>query len=101
MPHTVLVVEDETELREMVQEALEFNGYAVVTATDGGDALSKLSTIENPCLVFLAPPGPEMGGWDFFEQLPQHDVFASVPVVVHTSAPANAPAGAARVLQKP
>ena len=43
MSHTVLVVEDEEDLREMMRDALELNGYAVVTAEDGQDALDKLA----------------------------------------------------------
>ena len=39
MAHTVLIVEDEVELREMMREALEMNGYLVVTAEDGQGAL--------------------------------------------------------------
>ena len=35
MIHTVLIVEDEKELREMLGEALELNGYSVVTAAEG------------------------------------------------------------------
>ena len=101
MAHTVLVVEDDRELREMMRDALEFNGYAVVTAGNGVDALAKLAAIESPCLVILDLLMPQMNGWDFFEQMRQHTDFASVPVVVHTSAPSRAPAGAARVLQKP
>jgi two-component system response regulator CpxR len=99
--HTVLVVEDEAELREMMREALELNGYAVVTANDGRDALSKIAAIDHLCLVILDLLMPEMDGWDFFEQLRQSATLASVPVVVHTSAPERAPAGATRVLQKP
>lgn len=101
MPHTVLVVEDEQELREVMQEALEFNGYTVVAASNGVEALNKLPAIESPCLVILDLLMPEMDGWDFFAQMRQHPAFATVPVIVHTSAPAQAPAGATRVLQKP
>ena len=53
MTHTVLVVEDEQHLREMIRDALELNGYAVVTAEHGEDALTKLAEIEHPCLVIL------------------------------------------------
>ncbi len=53
MTHTVLVVEDEQQLREMMRDALELNGYAVVTAEHGQDALTKLAEIEHLCLVIL------------------------------------------------
>ena len=101
MTHTVLVVEDEPELREMLRDALELNGYAVVTAEDGQDALDKLGGIENLCLVILDLIMPVMNGWEFLERMRQRAGLASVPVVVHSSAPGSAPAGVVQVFQKP
>ncbi|HET6280392.1 MAG TPA: response regulator [Polyangia bacterium] len=101
MTHTVLVVEDEEDLREMMREALELSGYAVVTAEDGQDALNKILHIEGLCLVILDLLMPVMNGWDFLEKLRERAELSSVPVVVHSSAPSQALAGVARVLQKP
>lgn len=101
MNHTVLIVEDEQDLREMMRDALELNGYQVVTASDGHDALAKISGIEHLCLVILDLLMPGMNGWDFFASLRQRAELAAVPVVVHSSAPGAAPAGVNRVLQKP
>ncbi|HEX3694084.1 MAG TPA: response regulator [Polyangia bacterium] len=101
MTHTVLLVEDELELREMMREALELNGYAVVAAHDGRDALNKLEGIGRLCLVILDLLMPEMNGWEFFAKLRQRAELATVPVVVYSSAPIDAPAGVTRVLQKP
>jgi CheY-like chemotaxis protein len=99
--HTVLVVEDEEDLREMVRDALELNGYTVVTASDGHDALGKLAGIERLCLIILDLLMPGMNGWDFVEVLRKRAELAAVPVVVQSSAPGRAPVGVARVLQKP
>jgi CheY-like chemotaxis protein len=101
MIHTVLVVEDEKELREMMREALELNGYAVVTAEEGREALEKIESIEHVCLVLLDLLMPGMNGWEFFMQMRARPEFASVPVVVHSSAPGRAPAGVTRVFRKP
>jgi CheY-like chemotaxis protein len=101
MTHTVLVVEDEEELREMMRDALELNGYLVVTAEHGQDALDKIGGIEHLCLVILDLLMPVMNGWDFVERMRQRAELTSVPVVVHSSAPADPPAGVTRVLQKP
>ena len=101
MIHTVLVVEDEKELREMMRDTLELNGYAVVTAEHGQDALAKLSAIEHLCLVILDLIMPVMDGWDFVTKLRQQSGLAAVPVVVHTSVAQQAPAGVTRVVQKP
>jgi CheY-like chemotaxis protein len=99
--HTVLVVEDEEDLREMVRDALELNGYSVVTAQDGHEALKKLDEIDRLCLVLLDLLMPGMNGWDFMAALRKRAELASVPVIVHSSATASTPAGATRVLQKP
>jgi CheY-like chemotaxis protein len=99
--HTVLVIEDEADLRDMVCDALELNGYAAVGASDGKEALQKLEGIDSLCLVLLDLLMPGMNGWDFFELLRARPEFASVPVVVHSSEPGSAPAGVSRVLQKP
>ena len=66
--HTVLVVEDEQDLREMMRDALELNGYAVVTAEHGQDALAKIAEIEHLCVVILDLLMPVMNGWDFLAE---------------------------------
>ena len=101
MSHTILVVEDEVDQREMLREALELSGYAVVVAKDGKDALNKVSGIESLSLVILDLLMPEMNGWDFVEQLRTRPEFATVPIIVHSSARGPAPATVARVLTKP
>ena len=101
MNHTVLVVEDEEDLRELMREALELNGYSVVTAREGADALDKLSRINDLCLILLDLLMPGMNGWDLFERVRERPELASVPIIIHSSAPNRAPQGATRVLQKP
>ena len=101
MSHTVLIVEDEEDLREMMRDALELSGFTVVTAREGRDALEKISKIERLCLVLLDLLMPGMNGWEFFEKLRERPELATVPVIVHTSTPNRAPLGATRVLQKP
>ncbi len=101
MNHTILVVEDDRELREIMREALELNGYTVVTAAEGQAALDAIVLIESVCLVIIDLLMPGMNGWDLFKELRARPEFADVPVVVHSSAPSSAPEGATRVLRKP
>src|SRR5262249_41552689 len=94
MTHKVLVVEDEQELREMMRDALELNGYSVITADDGQDALAKLTAIagtDHLCLVLLDLLLPGMNGWEVFEKLRERPELASVPVIVHSSVSKRAP----------
>ncbi len=101
MNHTVLVVEDEEDLREMMCEALERDGYTVVGASDGQEALDALARIEHTCLILLDLLMPGMNGWDFFEAFQARKELAGVPVIVHSSAPSQAPVGVTGTLQKP
>ena len=99
--HTVLVVEDEEDLREMMRDALELSGYAVVTAQDGQQALALLTGADNLCLVLIDLLMPGMNGWDLFDELRRRPELDAVPIVVHSSVSGRAPRGATRVLQKP
>jgi CheY-like chemotaxis protein len=101
MTHTVLLVEDEEELRETMREALELNGYDVVAASDGQAALDQLDRIEHICMILLDLFMPRMNGWDFLARMRELPAMSAVPVIVHSSAPHQAPAGVTRVLQKP
>ena len=101
MIHTVLLVEDEAELRESMQEALELNGYTVIAARDGQEALDELEHIDHLCLVLLELVMPRMNGWDFFARFRERSELDDVPVIVHSSVPKQAPEGVTRVLAKP
>jgi len=101
LTHTVLIVEDEEDLRELMRHALQMHGYTVVTAEEGTDALRKIDDIGLPCVILLDLLMPGMNGWDFFDKLQERPELASVPVIIHSSASSRAPAGATRVLQKP
>jgi CheY-like chemotaxis protein len=99
--HTVLLVEDEDDLRDMIRDALELNGYNVVAVEEGQAALDAFERIEHVCLVLLDLLMPGMNGWDFYAKMRARPELAAIPVIVHSSAPARAPAGVTRVIQKP
>ena len=101
MKHTVLLVEDELDIREMLTEALETSGYEVVAATDGQDAIDRLHSIEHVCLVLLDLEMPRMNGWDFYARLREQPSYAMTPVIVHSSNARDVPAGVTRVIRKP
>ena len=62
MAVSVLVVEDDRNIAELLQMYLEKEGYAVTVANDGGQGLSKFRAI-NPDLVLLDVMMPIMDGW--------------------------------------
>jgi CheY-like chemotaxis protein len=67
---TVLVVEDEDSVRELVQQILENHGHAVLTARHGRDALLIAERYERPIdLLVTDVVMPEMGGGELVERL--------------------------------
>lgn len=79
--NTVLVVDDEPALRDMIRLYLEQEGFRVVEAGDGRRALYQ-ARIEKPDLIILDLMMPEMGGYDF---LRAHAKEARTPVIVLTA----------------
>ena len=62
MAISVLIVEDDRNIQELLQMYLEKEGYAVTVASDGGQGLSKFRAIK-PDLVLLDVMMPVMDGW--------------------------------------
>src|SRR5260221_3663186 len=65
---TILVVDDDPHLRELVSVFLQREGFAVVEAADGEDALAKLVT-RKADMVILDIMMPKMDGWELCRQL--------------------------------
>jgi CheY-like chemotaxis protein len=81
---TILVVDDDGDLRELLRLLLESAGYAVETARDGREALQRV-TAHPPAVVLLDMKMPVMNGWQFAEAL-RRDFNHRVPIVVVTAA---------------
>jgi two-component system chemotaxis response regulator CheY len=79
----VLVVDDDVAIREFVRDALEFDGYSVVTAADGAAALAALERLK-PDLVLLDMRMPVLDGWGFSRLYREGG--GAAPVVVMTAA---------------
>jgi DNA-binding response OmpR family regulator len=60
---TILVVDDEPHIVELAELYLNNEGYRVISATDGAQALKKIET-ERPALVILDLMLPEINGWE-------------------------------------
>ena len=79
----VLVVDDYAAIRSAVRDVLESAGIAVETATNGADALEKVSR-QRPRLVLLDMRMPVLDGWGFASALRERGL--ALPVVVMTAA---------------
>lgn len=85
MKKTIMIIEDESDIRSSLKEILELVGYDVLTAENGLDALNVLKESVKPNLILLDMKMPVMNGWDFAEQF--HKTYNnSSPIVVVTAA---------------
>jgi CheY-like chemotaxis protein len=84
---SILVVEDDQDIRESLTEVLQVEGYDVEGAINGREALEKLRRKPKPCLILLDLMMDEMNGWEFLEaQRKEGGTIATIPVVVITAA---------------
>lgn len=81
----ILVVEDSPEVRQSLEWLLRGEGYVVVSAIHGADALRKLQAGLRPCLILLDLEMPEMDGFEFRKAQLQDPELADIPVVVCSS----------------
>ena len=81
---SILIVEDDDDLRDLVQMMLELEGFEVQTAHHGRDALERVGE-SMPELILLDIKMPVMDGWSFaVEFRARHG--SSTPIVVMTAA---------------
>jgi len=100
----VLLVEDDPDIRDIVQDVLEAEGYDVVPASHGRQALEFLNDVrdsEPPALVILDMMMPLVDGRHVLEAIRNDENLSSVPVVVMSAVAHEKPAGAAAFLRKP
>ena len=81
MAISVLIIEDDKNISDLLRLYLEKEGYAVTTATDGGQGLAKFRTI-NPDLVLLDLMMPVMDGWEVCKAIREE---SQTPVIMLTA----------------
>lgn len=103
---TVLVVDDDKRICEIIRGALADSGYSPVVAGNGREALAYLrGAAPRPGLILLDLMMPEMSGWEFRKVQQEDPAIADIPVAIITCAPAvegkAAVLGVVDVLYKP
>ena len=78
MNQTILVVEDDVQIRKFICYCLENNNYQYITASNGQDALRKIF-YENMDLILLDLGLPDMDGVDIIQRLRE---FSEIPIIV-------------------
>jgi len=79
----VFIIDDDPDIREIVQANLEGAGYAVVEARDGVEGLRMVHE-ENPDLVILDVLMPEVDGWEVMRRIQRDPRKAGLPVIMLT-----------------
>jgi DNA-binding response OmpR family regulator len=80
----VLVAEDERDVAELIRYTLAREGFEVILATNGADAL-RLARESRPDLVLLDLMLPQVNGWELCRRLKQDPATRPVPVIMVTA----------------
>ena len=101
-PRTVLVVEDDPEIRDALEDLLHTEGYLVRSAGDGREALRILETMPpRECVMLLDMMMPVMSGIELLDVLERTHRLDGIPVIVLTASSASSVERARAVLHKP
>lgn len=104
--HPILIVDDDDDIRELLAEFLEDEGYRVTTARNGLDALTLLRAGGTlPRMILLDLMMPVMNGFQFLEAFRRDPALSPIPVAVVSAhgglGPAERAVIAAPILAKP
>jgi two-component system phosphate regulon response regulator PhoB len=81
---TILVIDDEPDIREFAARVLELEGYNAIEAADGTEGLS-LAREHRPALVLLDLRLPDIDGWAVLEEIKSDAELSATPVIVFTA----------------
>jgi len=77
----ILLIEDDVDIRAIIKDALEWEGYHVYTASNGKEGMEILPEMPAPGLILLDLMMPVMNGWEFAEALETDRAYADIPIV--------------------
>jgi len=80
----VMLVDDDMTLHEMYAERLRAEGYTVISAYDGEEALEKISK-EMPDIILLDIMMPKINGIDVMKKLREDKKTADIPIILLTA----------------
>jgi len=80
----ILVVEDNQDNRELVVKVLKINGYHVIEAVDGEEAIEKTKA-ENPDLILMDLFIPKIDGYEVTRRLKRDKDLKSIPIIALTA----------------
>ena len=98
--HVVLVVDDDKDIRDLLSEALAGEGYSVVAARHGAEALERLRC-RRADVILLDLMMPVMDGPTFLDAKNADPVLRDIPVIAMTAATRSHIEGAVTLMRKP
>jgi CheY-like chemotaxis protein len=84
---TVLVVDDDRDIRDALSDVLSDESYTVVCAADGAEGMARLHSESLPAVILLDWMMPKCDGACFLRQQRADPVLAAIPVVLLTADP--------------
>jgi len=84
MAKKILIVEDDEFLRSLNAKRLETEGFEVIVAVDGQEAIAKLAEIK-PDLIFLDLLLPNVDGFEVLTKIKQDESTKAIPVIVFSN----------------
>ena len=100
---TVLVIDDDASVRDLMSRFLSKSGFRVVVASNGEEGL-RLAKQEKPLVITLDVVMPDFDGWSVLKKLKSDRALAEIPVIIVTivdNEPMGLDLGAASYLVKP
>jgi CheY-like chemotaxis protein len=98
---SVLIVEDDEDIRAAMAELLESEGFDISVASNGQEGLEVLNQMVPPCLVLLDLMMPVMNGEDFLRHVRQNPALNIVPIIIVTASGQAPLPGTQGILKKP
>ena len=80
----ILIVDDNQDNRELVVKVLKKNGYYVIEAADGEEALEKAEN-ERPALILMDISLPKIDGYEVTRRLKRQEHFKDIPIIALTA----------------
>ena len=97
----ILLVDDNAPTLQALSELLQVDGFTVLTAQNGLDALNKMRAADHVSLVLLDLWMPVMDGREFLRRKASEAGIAKIPVIVASALPPDSLDGVEAILKKP
>ena len=82
--NTILVVDDEPNIRETAAFILQMEGFEVVKACNGEEGLEAIHKY-SPKMILLDVMMPELSGWKTFDKIKENDMWRNIPIIFLTA----------------